>query len=357
MVVIGEAATAAQWPSEDMEALNACPVCGARQRKLLHDGLDDRVFACAPGQWQLHICAGCGCAYLDPRPSAGSIARAYHGYFTHEFAGQKPAPNTNLLQRLRRALANGYRNHKYGTRFYPSSRLGAVMPWLLPHQCASVDYWMRHLPKQPPDCRLLDLGFGGGAFLSLIQDSGWRICGADPDPVVVEAAQAHGLEARLGGVEAYGDQPGSFDVIMLSHVIEHLHDPCATLRAIRALLKPCGLLWLDTPNLDGPGHRIFGRDWLGLDSPRHLVLFRRSGLHALLATQGFTDIVDLPDMNVLPGWYRSSLAIAHGTRDPLHPGADPLPQAEATRLAALMHAARHDPDQRDNIALIARNPG
>ena len=54
-----------------------------------------------------------------------------------------------------------------------------------------------------------------------------------------------------------------------------------------ALLKPGGILWITTPNLTSRGHALFGRDWIGLDPPRHLVLFKRDSLARAVASTGF----------------------------------------------------------------------
>jgi predicted SAM-dependent methyltransferase len=73
----------------------------------------------------------------------------------------------------------------------------------------------------------------------------------------------------------------------MNHVIEHFHDPIDALRISHRLLKPGGILWIATPNLASLGHAVFRRDWIGLDPPRHLVLFTRSALARALAATGF----------------------------------------------------------------------
>jgi SAM-dependent methyltransferase len=80
----------------------------------------------------------------------------------------------------------------------------------------------------------------------------------------------------------------------MSHVIEHVHDPVATLRSCYDLLVPGGVLYIDTPNIDALGLKNYGRLWPGLDAPRHLVLFNVSGLKQLLRTTRFDDLCITP---------------------------------------------------------------
>ena len=72
------------WPDNELELLKYCPVCGSRERELLHTGLRDRVFGVAPGDWTLHRCLECQSAYLDPRPTLATIGQAYTNYYTHQ---------------------------------------------------------------------------------------------------------------------------------------------------------------------------------------------------------------------------------------------------------------------------------
>jgi 2-polyprenyl-3-methyl-5-hydroxy-6-metoxy-1,4-benzoquinol methylase len=120
--------------------------------------------------------------------------------------------------------------------------------------------------------------------------AGWDVAGLEADEAAVAAARSSGLEVARGTLEDAPFAAGSFDAVTLSHVLEHVHDPVAALQACRRLLRPDGVLWLATPNLDSPGHRRFGRDWFGLDAPRHLVLFGPEGLDLALRTAGFAEL-------------------------------------------------------------------
>ena len=165
---------------------------------------------------------------------------------------------------------------------------GRLIPRVAPARGALVDREIRHLPAIPGG-RLLDVGCGSGAFLVQMAALGWRAQGIDPDPAAVASAREAGLSVTQGTLADLDldEHAGAFDAVTLSHVIEHLHDPAEDLRRVHRLLRPGGLLWIATPNLEALGLRRFGRDWLGLDPPRHLVLFTRASLERLLRDTGF----------------------------------------------------------------------
>jgi SAM-dependent methyltransferase len=182
---------------------------------------------------------------------------------------------------------NSYRNHRFGGRLQPSVTWGSWIVRLIPSYRSAVEHELRYLPALWPGARLLDVGFGGGSFLALAKDVGWEIAGADTDPIVVNNALQRGLEVRAGGIEVYADSKGSFDALSMSHVIEHVHEPRVTLEWARKLLKPEGLLYVETPNMDALGHREFAARWRGLEPPRHLTMFTWDGLERLLNAAGF----------------------------------------------------------------------
>ncbi len=154
-------------------------------------------------------------------------------------------------------------------------------------------------------------------------------------------ARQGGLDVRQGGIELLDGESESFDAITMNHVLEHLHDPTRVLRACHRLLKDGGQLWLSTPNIDSYGHRIFGKDWRGLEAPRHLVLFGPDSLNRALRDAGFGRIRWMPQQNVYQGMFRASHAIKRGR---LPEGAPPAP-LRTRALAALARAC----------GLLARN--
>jgi len=93
-----------------------------------------------------------------------------------------------------------------------------------------------------------------------------------------------------------------------------LHEPIAALQEIHRLLKPGGLFWLATPNMDAPGHLHFGPDWRGLEPPRHLVLFSAKALSLALQRTGFTGIEFRPPGAVSQWLWSASLRISKNAR-------------------------------------------
>ncbi|MEO5797744.1 MAG: class I SAM-dependent methyltransferase [Rhodoferax sp.] len=311
---------AESWPEQDMETLGQCPVCNSQERTPLHGALTDRLFNCAPGNWQLHTCTACQVAYLDPRPTQASIGRAYSTYFTHTevSAAACSAPKTPSRQeRLRQWIQSGlndYRNARWQMHLTPASSWGRlVVPLAWPLRNLLTAH-MRHLPPHPPypGARLLDVGCGSGAFLEMAQAAGWQVQGVDFDPQAVASACSRGLNVICGGLEQVTDPAAGFDYLTCSHVIEHVHDPRQWLDGMHSLLRPHGKLWLQTPNIASKGHVYFGGNWRGLEPPRHLILFTPEKLTTLLEDVGFAvRLLPLPMLMAVPV-YDASRNLANG---------------------------------------------
>lgn len=107
--------------------------------------------------------------------------------------------------------------------------------------------------------RVLDIGCGGGLFLSKMKAGGAECIGVElSDTRAHYAKTKHGLEVIKRPIENtyWETHHGKFDVVSLWDVIEHVNYPMATVRAAAAMLKPGGILLIDTPCRDAFYHRF-----------------------------------------------------------------------------------------------------
>jgi SAM-dependent methyltransferase len=126
--------------------------------------------------------------------------------------------------------------------------------------------------------------------MELLAGLGWETVGVEFDPRAAEIGRSKGLTILNGDVSEQGLASESFDAVVLSHVIEHLPQPGATLRECHRLLRPGGTLVMLTPNADGLGHRRYGRDWMALDPPRHLHIFTPESMERIVRDAGFAAV-------------------------------------------------------------------
>lgn len=293
---INRKGTVDRWPEDGLEWLGQCPVCQSDGREILHDGLTDRVSFCAPGTWTLWACTSCKCAYLDPRPNQTTIGLAYASYPTHDLPSDFWDKDTQGVWhiRWRRAFANGYRNWRQGAHLQPATRLGVPLVLLFPGARERLDGGVYYLPRYKPGATLLDVGCGSGAFLRKAQRIGWKVAGVEPDPKAAATASSLGLNVIPGTIDSLSTLKDEFDVVTISQVVEHVHDPDALLRTIFQLLKPGGQLFIATPNISSLAHHEFGEHWRGLEPPRHLILFGWESLELMLKRAGFDQLSRLP---------------------------------------------------------------
>jgi SAM-dependent methyltransferase len=341
---------AGEWPAQGLERVERCPACGGTNRRLLYADLTDRSYRSAPGRWSLHRCGDCSCAFLDPRPDEATSALAYRTYYA-EAAPPSEQDSRRGWRRFRRALRNGYLNSRYGYRLGPASRVGSLAVPLLPRYRELADEHVRHLRLPEGRPCLLDVGCGEGAFLAEMQSLGWSAEGLDPSAEAVATAQARGVRARQATLSEAGLEPGSFDAITFRLVFEHLRDPVAALRECRRALEAGGVLWIATPSLDAEAHRVFGRDWIGLEPPRHAVVYTVRALTRLLEAIGFEVVAVRPSRQAR--WsFRLSAALVQG-RSPFE-NAPPLSRRLALRAALADLKALRRPEQADVVVVIAQ---
>lgn len=110
----------------------------------------------------------------------------------------------------------------------------------------------------------------------------------DPDPLCARhATEILGVPvigATLGGAPIDDE---TYDAALLSHVIEHLPDPLASLRELHRIVRPGGAVVLETPRYDTLAFRVLGRRERSIACEGHLYFFTLATLAALARRAGF----------------------------------------------------------------------
>jgi 2-polyprenyl-3-methyl-5-hydroxy-6-metoxy-1,4-benzoquinol methylase len=121
-----------------------------------------------------------------------------------------------------------------------------------------ADTLAKHLALR--DATVLDIGCGGGLFLSLLKQKGAQVIGIElSDSRAQYAKTKHGLAIDKHPIESdhwQRDFANHFDAVTLWDVIEHVNYPGQTLQCAVNVLKPGGLLLIDTPCRDSFYHRF-----------------------------------------------------------------------------------------------------
>ena len=260
----------------------ACPLCETQGRELYRD-LRDRYWD-APGTWGFLECPRCRHVWLNPLPEPEDIPKLYGSYYTH-----RPPVPTDVSPSRALAIRAAFVGLGYDSAALTS--VDRQVAWWLRHVPPLWDAFAREarfLPASPGGI-LLDVGCGEGSFLRRMGDLGWRVVGLEPDPRAAAVARSgSGADIIEGPIEGTDLGRARFDAITMIHVIEHVRDPIAALRAVCSALKPGGTFAALTPNAEGRGHRVFGSAWFHLDPPRHLHLFRSRNLRSVAERAGLS---------------------------------------------------------------------
>jgi SAM-dependent methyltransferase len=239
-----------------------CPVCGDRRAAAVWS-LCDRYYP-TPGVFEVRRCRPCRSTFVADPPAD---LRPYYGAFYYSYDPQPPVRKAGLKPWIKRRVAAS-----------PGlTRLVEVLPGRAP-----VDERLAAAPPRP-GARVLDVGCGSGRALDAYRSAGWATFGVELDEAAARAARQRGHEVVAGPFGSLDPPCGPFDLVRLSHVLEHLPDPLGALHRATGLVAPGGSVLVELPNLDGVLARVSGAAWWQLDPPRHLAIPRRAHLLAPLA--------------------------------------------------------------------------
>jgi SAM-dependent methyltransferase len=229
-----------------------CQVCGGR----------DRRAKLVDGPFTVFQCSSCDFVYVTPRLHGEALAKVYgEGYWKSD-----------------NPKARGYADYARESSLYLKTfrkRMALVKRWAA------------------PEARVLDIGCAAGYFLQVMRAAGHPVLGIEPSEAIAQVARRQlGDDIVFVGKideapESLGYREGSFDLVTMWDVIEHIPDPQAALRRVRKLLKKGGRLLLETQNVESRWAKLLGRRWHHYKHEEHLYHFAPKTIERLLGDCGF----------------------------------------------------------------------
>lgn len=188
---------------------------------------------------------------------------------------------------------------------------------------AHVLAWLNR--ESPRRGTLVDIGCGGGRFLSLCQAEGWKAVGIEPSPEAAEYARRHGIEVHAQAWPDPSMADGSVEAVTFINVLDHLPDPFEALRGAARVLRPGGLLYVRVVNapLRAWMRRALAHAGLEEMAVLHVYGFGRRSLSLLLPRLGFAPVAirtappaqghAYPERSVVLAWGYRALKLADRT--------------------------------------------
>ena len=235
-------------PANEKKRPVPCAICG---------GISFKPFLSC-GNFSYVCCGSCGLVQINPQPLEEAIKLRYgENYLAYELANEAAFLNLQLL---------GLRDCKF--------------------EDLGLDTKAGKNPAQPRP-RVLDIGCATGGLLEHLRQKGWETTGVEIcEPQAEYCRQKRNLDVRSLPLAENRFPSGSFDVVLASHLIEHLNDPAALLSEVSRILTPEGRFFVTTPNIAGFQARLFKSRWRSAIAD-HLYLFSIKTLSRLLAEKGF----------------------------------------------------------------------
>ncbi len=222
-------------------------------------------------------CDKCALIFQNPLPSPIEI----DAFYPNEYDIYEETSRIKQVSALRKARLKNAFNYKH-----------LVTPPL--HSLVSkLMYFFNAQDFEIPfieNGALLDIGCGNGRFLHSMHQLGWQSKGVEFNAHAVSVCHKSGLDVHHGDLLSANLSDASFDVINLSHVIEHVPDPKAIFSEVARILKPGGIFIVRTPNSEALGRAFFSTNWFANEVPRHLYLFSQKNLSAMGNTNNLMPI-------------------------------------------------------------------
>lgn len=211
-----------------------------------------------------------------------------------------PIPNENDIG-LYYASSNYISHHDHSTN--------AVDYIYLKIRTLALKWKVKLIRRRTDGDRLLDYGCGTGEFLKYCSSVGYITTGFEPTEIARTIASVKNSVKIIAHPKAIS---GTFDVITLWHVLEHVHQLNEAIARLSNLLASSGTLFIAVPNHAAWDAQHYKEYWAAYDTPRHLWHFDKTSMnellkkHALKITEVIPMKLDSYYVSLLSERYRSN---------------------------------------------------
>lgn len=235
----------------------SCVLCKSDQSRLLFRGKDSYMNV-DDKYYDLYQCLKCKLTTLDPLPNESELSKYYpsnYKIFIENKIDKKN--NKNYLSKIKNYMITLFK---------------------LNHLENNLDVFKNK------DINYLDYGCGNGKniFKLRLRYKNWNFFGYDK----YNSKNLNNHDDKITFINDFNKfekiENNFFDIINLSSVIEHVHNPLELISQLNKKLNQNGLIIIKTPNFSSLSRKIFGKNWHNLDIPRHLHIFSDKNLEKLL---------------------------------------------------------------------------
>lgn len=230
----------------------SCPVCGEDNARPLWIKHDVRYVRCN----------ACSLVYENPRLTEQELIEFY-------------SDKSYFIKESDQAETSGYENY-----------FAQCTQSLREEYFALIERYTQTTPG-----RYCDVGCGTGGVLRVAQERGWEAIGVEVSSWAVQEGTKAGLDIRQGSLRDAQFPDDHFDAVSMFDVLEHLTSPRPYVQEIHRILKPGGVLLIETPNVDGFFAQYIYREHADLVKPRaHICLYGPRSAKRLLVPAGFSTV-------------------------------------------------------------------
>lgn len=250
-----------------------CDLCNSINYKILFTDIDSG--------YSYFECLDCQLIFLNPRPNRDQLEQFYPEDYK-PFQKKIEEEKCILLKLMRSA------------------------------NIANRRKWVERIAKIKSG-KIIDIGSATGIFLNEMKKHTWDCTGIEPSKYAASYSKDNfQLNILNGTLEDFDLYENEYDVMTYWDVFEHTFSPSKQLEIAHKLLKKNGKLIINIPNIKSFDHKLFRKNWVGYDIPRHLFVFNENSLNRYFSKYGFKIVTK---KCIISSYYGSLLSLQNWLKD------------------------------------------